>query len=123
MVGKDDGRAVGEQQVLADLDAGRPQCVDLRQQRLEVHDDAGPDDAGAAADDSRREQVEREVLVAELDGVAGVVAAVIARHDVEAVRQEVDELALALVSPLPAQDGQDLHVRSPRLHGRKSSAG
>ncbi len=50
------------------------------------------------------------MLRSELDGVAGIVAAVVARHDVEAVREQVDELPFALVSPLPAQDGQDLHA-------------
>ena len=80
------------------------------QESLEVEDDPRPDDADAAPDDPRGQQVEREVLVPELDRVPGVVAAVVPRHDLESVGEEVDELALALVAPLPAQDRQDLHV-------------
>ena len=47
-------------------------------------------------------EAEGEVLVAELDGVAGVVAALVAGDEVERGRDEVDDLALALVSPLAA---------------------
>jgi len=49
---------------------------------------------------------EREVAVAELDGVAGVVAALVAGDEVERGGDEVDDLALALVSPLAADDGE-----------------
>ena len=39
----------------------------------------------------------------DVDGVAGVVAALIARDDREVRRQQVDDLALAFVAPLGAQ--------------------
>ena len=112
--GEDDRRAVRDQQVLADLHARGAHGVDLGEESLEVEDDPRPDDADAAPDDPRGQQVEREVLVPELDRVPGVVAAVVPRHDLESVGEEVDELALALVAPLPAQDRQDLHGSSPR---------
>ena len=73
------------------------------------------------AHDARGQQVQREVPVAELDGVAGVVAAVVARDDVESVGEKVDDLALALVAPLPAQDRQRLSRAFSSL--AKSSAG
>ena len=60
--------------------------------------------------------------VAELDGVAGVVAAVVAGDDVEAVGEQVDDLALALVAPLSAQNGHDFHGSTPRLRVAKNSA-
>ncbi len=50
-----------------------------------------------------------EVAVAELDRVPGVVAAVVAGDDVEAVGEKVNDLALPLVAPLSAQDRHDLH--------------
>ena len=54
--------------------------------------------------------MQREAPRAELDGVPGVVAPVIPRDDVETVGEQVHDLAFALVAPLSAQHGQDLHV-------------
>ena len=51
-----------------------------------------------------RDETEREVLVRELHGVAGVVPALIASDDVEAFTEEIDDLPLAFVSPLRADD-------------------
>jgi hypothetical protein len=53
--------------------------------------------------------VQGEVPIAEPDGVAGVVSAVVAGDDVEPIREKVDELSFPLVSPLAAQDGENLH--------------
>ena len=111
VVGEDDLGAVGEQQVRADLDALRADGRDLVEEGLGVDDDAGPDDSDAAADDPGRKQMEGEVAVAELDGVARVVAAVVARDDVEAIGEQVDDLPFALVAPLAAEDGCDSHGR------------
>ena len=110
VIGEDHGRAIGDEQVLADLDARGAHRVDLRQQRVEIEDDPAADDGRAAPDDPGRQQVEREVPVAELDGVTGVVTAVIAGDHVESVGEQVDDLSLTLVAPLPAQNGQSLHA-------------
>src|SRR5262249_30826925 len=67
-----------------------------------------------AADDSGGKQMQREAPAAELDGVAGVVGAVVPGDHVEAVPEQLHDLALAFVAPLSAHDGQDLHVVSPR---------
>jgi hypothetical protein len=53
--------------------------------------------------------MEREVPVAELHGVPGVVPAVVARGEVETVGEEIDDLPLPLVSPLTAENGCDFH--------------
>ena len=45
------------------------------------------------------------MLVAELDGVAGVVAALVAGHEVEGRGDQVDDLPLPFVAPLAADDG------------------
>ena len=63
----------------------------------------GPQDAAG-------NQLEDELLLADEDGVAGVVAALVARHDIEALGEEVDNFPLALVSPLGAQDNDVFHV-------------
>gem|GEM_PF-6995630 len=51
-----------------------------------------------------RDLVEHEGFVADLHGVAGVGATLVANDPVRALRQNVDELALALVAPLRADN-------------------
>ncbi len=52
--------------------------------------------------------MQRVGLVAHFDGVAGVVAALVAGYQVEALREQVNYLALALVAPLRADDYDDV---------------
>ena len=54
-------------------------------------------------------QVQHEALPAHDHGVARVVAAVVAGHDLDARREQVDDLALALVAPLGACDHDVRH--------------
>ena len=49
---------------------------------------------------ARRDEVQDVFLVANLNRVARVVAALIAHHHVGLLGQHVDDLALALVTPL-----------------------
>ena len=95
------------QEVVADRDAGRAQRVDLGEKRARVDDEAVADHVhDARAADARRDETQREVLVAELHGVAGVVAALVAGDEVERRGDEIDDLALAFVAPLAADDGE-----------------
>ena len=55
-------------------------------------------------ENSARNLVEDERLVADVHGVAGVGAALIANYPVGALREDVNELALAFVPPLGADD-------------------
>jgi len=89
---EDERRAVGEEEATFDRDACGGNRIDLRQERIGVHDHAGPDHRRRSPDDSRGKEVEREVPVAELDGVSRVVPAVVARHDLEAVGEQIDEM-------------------------------
>ena len=87
------------------VDAARAQAVDLADQDRRVDDDAVADDAARArVEDARRDQVELELLLAADDRVAGVVAALEAHDDVGVLGEQVDDLALALVAPLGADD-------------------
>ncbi len=81
--------------------------VDLGEKRARVDDEAVADHVhDARAADARRDEAQREVLVAELHGVAGVVSALVAGDEVERRGDEIDDLALALVAPLAADDGE-----------------
>ena len=71
---------------------------------------AVPDGAShTGVEDARGDQPEGEVLVGELDRVAGVVAALVARHDVELLAQQVDDFPFAFVAPLSAENGYVRH--------------
>ena len=52
--------------------------------------------------------MEHKRLVANLNGVAGIMSALIARHDVEALSKQIYNLAFAFVSPLSADDDNNL---------------
>ena len=93
-------------QPIADVDAGLRQLVDLRKERRRIDHHAVADHAGdARMQDAGREQPQHELASVGVHGVAGVVAALIPGHDREVRRQEVDDFALAFVSPLRSKYG------------------
>ena len=53
--------------------------------------------------DAGRQQPQHELASVGVDGVAGVVAALIAGDDREVRRQQIDDLALAFVAPLRSE--------------------
>ncbi len=63
------------------------------------------------------DEVKDEFLAPDDDGVARVVAPVITGHDLDLVRQEVNELPLALVAPLGAGDHDVGHAEAVGLVG------
>ena len=98
-------RAIADEEIARHRDAGGFQRIDLGEQRGRIDDQAVADDGLLAGpQDAARDQLEDELLFADEDGVAGIVAALIARDDVEPFGEEIDDLPLALVSPLGAQD-------------------
>ena len=89
------------------------EIVELGDQHLRVDDAAVADHARLAADDPARECADLVRLVADDDRVAGVRAALVAADDVGVLGEQVDDLALPLVTPLRADD-------DGRRHGRRS---
>jgi hypothetical protein len=82
------------------------ELVHFLEQRLRVDDDAVADDAGdARVQDARRDEVQHELLTVNVNGVPGVVPALVARHRRKMRCQHVDDLPLAFVSPLRAEHG------------------
>src|SRR5258707_14959400 len=85
--------------------AGRLELVYLREQRFGRQHHAVADVAiDVAAQDARGDQVQHGLLAGDDQRVAGVVPALEAHHALRAVGQPVDDLALALVAPLRADD-------------------
>ena len=121
---QDQRRVVGELQGLrGNFDALGADRVDLVEQCPGIDDDAVADDRQFAGPHHARGQQAQLVLdIADDDGVAGIVAALKADHDIGALRQPVDDLALALVAPLGADDGDIAHPAPPsaeRLAARR----
>src|SRR5690606_34489866 len=87
----------------------------LPQQRLERQHDAVADEAlHTFAQDARRNQRQDRLLATDHERVPGVVAALEARDGGRALRQQIDNLSLALVTPLGADDDDELaHASRP----------
>ena len=72
---------------------------------MRIEDDAVADDRQLAlAHDAGRQQRQLVAHAVDDERVAGIVAALEAHDDVGALRQPVDDLALAFVAPLGADD-------------------
>ena len=96
------------------FDAARGQRVELADQRVGVDHDAGADDAAdVGIENAGGHEVELEHLASRLDGVAGVVAALVAHDHGHLLGQEVGGLALALVAPLKPDDYGGRHRQAP----------
>ena len=119
MIGQDDLGAVADEERAIDLDAHVAQPADFLEEGDRIEHDAVADHAVAArAQHAAGNQLQDELLAVDDDRVPGIVSAGIARHDREAFRQHVDDLALALVSPLRANDDRSftlVHEPAPSL--------
>jgi hypothetical protein len=110
---QDQGGVLGNAQILGvDHHALLLEAYDLVAQGPRIDHHAVADDAQlAAAHDAGRQQRQLEGLIADHQCMAGVVAALEAYDDVGALRQPVDNLALALISPLGADHHHIRHCR------------
>ena len=87
------------------IDPRSRELFQFREQMVGIEHHAVADDA----DDPRMQDaggnlLEDELAVADDDGMSGVGAALVADDQVGPLREDVDELALALVAPLSADD-------------------
>ena len=88
------------------------QHVALREQRLERQHHAVADEAAhLIAQDAGGNQRQDGLLAADHQRVAGVVPALEARHGRGALGEQIDDLALAFIAPLGADDDDELSHR------------
>ena len=121
VAGKHDVGAGGDQQPGPHRHRLVLEHPDLLEQRGGVDHDARPDQASARGlEDAGRDEVKGEVAVGELDGVAGVVAAVEADDVGEGRTEQIHDLPLALVTPLTPDDHDVRHHRSLRPRADRS---
>src|SRR5262245_31693870 len=118
MVRKDQMSAVGDDEVLLHRDPAPHEALDLLLERPRVdHHPVAHDAQDPGMQDPGGDQVEHQALASEDDGVARVVAAVVARDDLDARGQVVDDLPLPLVTPLRARNDDVRHVAAKRSRG------
>src|SRR5580704_4485757 len=109
VVGKNHMRPVADEEVAVYFHPGIPQRPNFLEEGHGVKHDAIANDAAAAgAQDAAGHQLQNELLAFDNDRVSGVVAAGIARHHGEILREHVDDFAFALVAPLGADDDRSL---------------
>ena len=102
----DDGLVADLQVLRGDGDAACAQTRDLVEHVLRVNDHAGAEHVhGLVAQNAGWHEIEHELALVVDDGVAGVVAALIAHDDVILLAEQVDHAAFALVAPVDAYDG------------------
>ena len=105
MVRQDDRTGFRHFQPRGDFDANRLQLVDLAQQIRHRQHHAIADIAGhAGAHNARRNQLQGGLLAADDERVSGIVAALKAHHALRVIGQPVNDLALALIAPLGADN-------------------
>ena len=111
-----DGRTVRDFQVFgADLNTLLGQGGDFLLEVLGVDDHAAAHNAdNVGAQNAGGNQVQDEFAALGLDGVACIVAALIARNNVIVLAEQVDHAALALVAPVDAGNGSK-HTFLPLL--------
>jgi hypothetical protein len=97
--------------------------TELADQYLRVDDAPGPDRARLAGDDPARDLADFVGLPVDDDRVARVRAALITADEVGVLSEEIDDLALALVAPLGADDDGGRHgAQSGRRRAVRSRA-
>jgi hypothetical protein len=62
--------------------------------------------------------MEDEFLLPDHNGMAGVVAPLVACHDVGMLAKDINDLALTLVAPLGSDDSENGHEIPPQVTGQ-----
>ena len=104
VVGKNHLRAVGDKELLIDVDPQVAELADFFQKGQGVEHYAVADHGTAVrAQNTARDQLQNELLSADDDSMSGIVTAGIARDDGKSIGENVDDLSFSLVAPLGAQ--------------------
>jgi hypothetical protein len=90
---------------------GRIQLCQLLFEKVKIDDAAGSDQTSAPRiEDARRHQMQLEFAKLIDDSMPGIAAPAEAQHKICALRQQISDFALSLVSPLSAYNGSDRHA-------------
>src|SRR5262249_41661441 len=87
-------RPVAREKAISDINAVPGELVELREERLRIHDDAVADDADhIRMENARRNEPQHEFRAVDVHGMAGVVAALVSSHDVKPGSKEIDDFS------------------------------
>lgn len=90
------------------------ETIELAEQRVGVdHHSAAQNTECLGVEHTRWHQVQGKMSILELDGVASIVAALIAHHNIERGTEQIDDLSLSLVTPLHTVDDRVGHGLIP----------
>src|SRR5712692_6600233 len=103
MIRKNQMRAVAEVQAALHVHASFRKRLDLRDEGRGIDHHAGANDRLLlGAQNPAGDELQHEAILADDDGVAGIVSTGDARDEVESASEIVDDLAFAFVTPLRA---------------------
>ncbi len=106
------------------VDSLRVEVGNLGERLDGVEHDTVTDDANLVlVHDARGDQVEHELLVAHLDGVARIRATLEAHDDIRIERQEINNLRLTFIAPLGADYNTICHISFVFVTRSKALAG
>jgi hypothetical protein len=110
--------AAGDEEPSVRLNPHHPKLFNFGVERLWVYHDTVTDDALALlVEDPGRYEVKHKLSVTDPHGVAGIVAALIARDDIEVGRKNIYNFTLSLVTPLRADYYDVFHCRPGIISG------
>ena len=113
--------AVADEQTSVHFHAGFAQGANfLKQGQWVKHHPIANHTTTARTQDAARNELKNELLPVDDDSVPGIVAARVACHNRKIFRENVDNLALAFVTPLRTYDDCSLTLLQCRLHGTGS---
>src|SRR5215470_17324981 len=108
---EDDVRAIADAKLAANVEARGLQRLHFFQQRGQIHHHAVADDGQhPRPQDAAGNKLQDELFLANEDGMAGIMAALISRDNVEALGEQIHNFTFALVAPLRAKDDDVAHA-------------
>ncbi len=138
MIGQDQGAGLADEQTFLGRNAVLAQHVQFAQQSIGGQHHAVTDHAlHTLAQDAGRDEVQDGLPAVDDEGVTGIVAALETHHGIGLLGEQIDDLALALVTPLGANDyhvlahdwscllltvGDEVPARAPSLSTRPCRA-
>jgi hypothetical protein len=121
MIRENQVRGIAHQQIAPDLDSQVSQSIDLLDQRNGINDDAIPDHTHfAAAQNSRRNQMQNIFLPAMNDSMAGVVTPLASHNNIGVGDEDVDDFPLSFVAPLRADQDRVGHDVLGKILSRRA---
>jgi hypothetical protein len=85
---------------------------------MQINDHASAEQAELAPENASRDEMDGEPLIADPDGVAGVITALVADYEISLRGQQINDAAFAFVSPLGANYNGCRHVCPPLVGAR-----